>query len=523
MDRPVILNADGSHMKRCAQTATNWGAASTTGQELASWYPGLVSPDRGWLWERNTAIARVRDLVRNDGWASGAIRREVDSVIGSTFRLSAKPDWRALGLSVEWARDWATQVEALWRIHTEDPGRYADLSRQLPTTGLFGQAYHHYAVDGEALGVVQWRPGRGSVWATCLQIVHPDRLSNPLGTPDGLYLRGGVELDDDGVAVAHHIRDSHPSDLWPDDPDRMTWTRVPRETPWGRPIVIHHFDQDEAGQHRGVGRLTAIVERLRMLSTYDRVELQAAVINAIFAAYLESPFDHEMLSEALSDGRLPEYQAQRASFHDQRAPSVGGARLATLFPGERLNVLNAARPAAQFDAFESAVLRNIAAGSGLTYEQVSADWSKVNYSSARAALIEVWRTLATRRDTSARGFTTPYYAAWLEETIDLGLVELPAPAPDFHAARAAWCRCKWIGPGRGWVDPTKEAQASQMRMDAALSTLEDECAEQGKDYEEVLEQRRVELALIDRLGLPRPAWADQAPIDKPADDRRPGE
>ncbi len=64
-----------------------------------------------------------------------------------------------------------------------------------------------------------------------------------------------------------------------------------------------------------------------------------------------------------------------------------------------------------------------------------------------------------------------------------------------------------MGPGRGWISPVDEAGAAIMRMDGALSTLEDECAEQGLEFEEVLEQRRYELSLFDKYGIPRPEWA----------------
>ena len=74
-------------------------------------------------------------------------------------------------------------------------------------------------------------------------------------------------------------------------------------------------------------------------------------------------------------------------------------------------------------------------------------------------------------------------------------------APDFYENRYAYTRCKWIGPGRGWVDPVKEAQACQIRMDIGLSTLEAECAGQGLDWEEVLEQRAREKAKLAELGL----------------------
>jgi capsid protein len=76
-----------------------------------------------------------------------------------------------------------------------------------------------------------------------------------------------------------------------------------------------------------------------------------------------------------------------------------------------------------------------------------------------------------------------------------------------------------MGPGRGWIDPVAEKQGAVIGMDAALSTLEDECAEQGLDYEEVLEQRRYELELFDEYKIPRPAWAgffvSQGEQDKP--------
>jgi capsid protein len=70
-------------------------------------------------------------------------------------------------------------------------------------------------------------------------------------------------------------------------------------------------------------------------------------------------------------------------------------------------------------------------------------------------------------------------------------------------AAVGWVRA------RGWISPTEEAGAAIMRMDGALSTLEDECAEQGLEFEEVLEQRRYEIGLFKEYGIPVPEWAGQ--------------
>jgi lambda family phage portal protein len=217
-----------------------------------------------------------------------------------------------------------------------------------------------------------------------------------------------------------------------------------------------------------------------------------------------------MMAEALEDGeKLPFYQGIRKEFHDDKKIMLGDARIPMLFPGEKINTVAANRPTGNFKEFEAAVLRNVAAGTGLSAQQVSNNWSDVNYSSARGALLEAWKTLYRRRHDFAEGFAAPIRAAWLEESHEIDDLPLPNNAPDFATCRGAYSRCRWMGPGKGWISPTEEAGAAIMRMDGALSTLEDECAEQGLEFEEVLEQRRYELSLFDKYNIPRPEWAGQ--------------
>jgi lambda family phage portal protein len=507
-----------------------YGAADQLSQELASWLPRLGSANSDYLWGRNTIVARTRDLVRNSGWASGAVTRHLDNIIGSGFRLSSKPDYQALGQTDDWAHEFAGEIEAGWRQFAEDPDNWADATRHNSVNGLFGIAFRTRFVDGDAFAAALWLDSKpGGKYATTIQLIDPDRVCNPYGAADSPTLRSGIEIDEYGAPVAYNVRLAHPAD-WPMASKAFRWERVARETPWGRRQMLHTFEMERPDQIRGVSPLAPILERLKMLDKYDKVELQAAVLNAIFAAFIESPFDHEMLDAALSSEShcLGQYQEMRSEYHKKRGITLNGVAIPKLFPGERFGMQAAARPAAQFGSFEEACLRNIAAGVGLSYEQLSQDWSKTNYSSARAALLEVWRGFGRTRARFAEQFATPVFALWLEEAINRGDINLPKGAPDFYEAKAAYCRLKWIGPARGWVDPTKEAQAAQMRMDIGISTLEDECSEQGKDWEEVLHQRKRELDMMDKLGLPRPAWADQmvltaAGLPRPSDNSSGGD
>jgi lambda family phage portal protein len=514
-----------SRARALAGGAGNFGgppydAADLYGQHMAAWSPMLWSPDGEINMYRDRIVSRVRDLVRNDGWASGAVTRILDNAIGCIMRPVPKPDYQALaaysGLSTfdhAWAKEYATAVNAGWRDWAvTNPGKYCDVTRNQTFTQMMRVAFRHKLIDGDALAVMHWLPervGRGRArYATAVQLVDPDRLSNPQLRFDQQALRGGVEIDQYGAAIAYHIRKAHAGD-WFSAVESVTWERVPRETGWGRPVVVHDYDFDRAGQHRGgAGIFAPVMQRLKMLVKYDGVELDAAIINAIFAAYVESPFDHELVQEALDGGdKLGFYQDQRAEFHNENKMMIGSSRVPILFPGEKVNSVVANRPSVNFGAFEGAVLRNVASGLGLSAQQVSNDWSDVNYSSARGALLEAWKTLARRRVDFAEAFAMPIRIAWLEEAHSVDDLPLPAGAPDFMECRGAYARCRWMGPARGWIDPVKEKQGAILGMDAALTTLEDECAEQGLDYEEVLEQRAYEISLFKKYDMPLPQWA----------------
>lgn len=155
------------------------------------------------------------------------------------------------------------------------------------------------------------------------------------------------------------------------------------------------------------------------------------------------------------------------------------------------------RPSNQYPDFVATVLRHISAAMNIPYELLCKDFTETNYSSARAALLEAWRFFLGRRKWMAEHWAGQVYSLWLEEAISKGLVE----APGFYENYAFYTRSRWIGPGRGWIDPTKEAQAAMLRMNGGISTLEMECAEQGLDWQDVLEQRSREFKRMKDLGI----------------------
>lgn len=474
---------------------TAHAAASTTSNELRLWQPLPGSPDADLLPERGTIVSRATDLTRNDGIAAGAQQTIVDNVVGTGLRLSARPMYRLLGRDKEWAREFSRNAEAYFGLWWGDTS--CDVCDELDGAGLTAQVVRSLWTTGEACAIPMWMPEPGSLFATKLLLVDPARLSNPVGQRDTATLRAGVARDAYGKAIGYHVRKTHPGDAYAfglrtgmlDD-----WEYIPARHPWGRRRFIHIHDKDRVGATRSKPILTAVMEQFKMVGHYKSTELKASIVNALIAAFIETPMDQDTLVELF--GGNPDAAANFLG-GDANASQVAlkGGAIIPLKPGEKLNAFTPARPAAAFEAFVMSCHRHIAAGLNLPYELLLKDFTKTNYSSARAALMEAWRYFNGLRRKVAAMFNQQAYLLVLEEMADRGLVD----APDFWTLQRAYAASRWIGPGRGWIDPVKEATAAELRMKLNISTLEDEAAEQGADWEEKLEQRAIELARIKEL------------------------
>ncbi len=217
------------------------------------------------------------------------------------------------------------------------------------------------------------------------------------------------------------------------------------------------------------------------------------MVNAYLAMTITTPLDSPTVASMLDT----EYDQGISRSDQYKSTKMAPGMIMKLAPGDAATSHNPGRPNPAFEGFMKSFYMSIGSGLGLPIEVLRQNWSDSNYSSARAALGELWQMVAQDRKLLADGFLNPVYEMVIEEAIDLGLLD----APDFYRDRHLYCGARWIGPGRGYLDPVKEADAAKIRLET-ISTYEDECAEQGKDYEEVLEQQAYEQERRRLLNLP---------------------
>ena len=160
-----------------------------------------------------------------------------------------------------------------------------------------------------------------------------------------------------------------------------------------------------------------------------------------------------------------------------------------LKPGEDVKFGNPSSDA-NYAAYMRTQLHAIAAGLGITYEQLTGDLSQVNYSSLRAGLVEFRRMIETLRwQVFIPMFCVPVWRRFIERAYLAGAIT----KLDYNAS---WTPMKFE-----MIDPLKDAQADTMMMRNGTLTLKEAIARHGFDPEQQLQEIADTAQKLDAYGL----------------------
>ena len=501
---PVSHNATGGALE----------GAERTSRETFTWNPQIISPDQQINPLKEMADARGRDSIQNDGYATGAVNTYRDSIVGAQYRVNAQPDWKTLGFTKEWADEFQMTMERRFNLLSDSLDCWFDAGGKLTFTGIIRLAVGGFLMTGEVLQTAEWLRGGGRPFSTAIQTVSPSRLSNPDGLPDDQTLSRGVKKDIYGAPIGYWIKVTHPGTFF--DARAWEWRFVEARKPWGRRMVLHILDPLQPDQTRGVSDMVSVLKQMRMTKKFQDVTLQNAVVQASYAAAIESELPTDVVYASMGAGQngfatmLGEYMTALESYTKGATNiQIDGVKMPHLFPGTKLNLKPMGSPGGVGDGFEESLLRHVAAGLGLSYEEFAHDYTKTNYSSARASMANTWKGMQTKKKNVADKDANFIYQLWMEEQINAYDVPLPAGVSkaQFQTMfydplyREAICKASWIGASRGQIDELKETQSALLRINAGLSTREAEIARLGEDWREVFEQLAREQEMAKKLGI----------------------
>ncbi len=485
-----VFSPKTAYRRKAFRFASQYAFSSYRGAEKnrlrSSWIPGGGSADEDLLAELPDLRERSRDLNRNDAHASGITTTMVTNVVGTGIKPQSRIDYESLEVSEESARIFQKRAERTWQRWTP----FADSTERMDFYEIQQLVDRQILENGEVILLPLMLDDKSRPYKLAFEVIEADRLQTPMDKKGNRGIRHGVELGDRGQPVAYYIRKTHPGDttLRLSTPKSNEFMRIPSKNTLGRPNVLHLYWVVRPGQTRGVPFFSPIMTLFKDLADYLEAEVVAARVAACFAVFVER-------SDAYTAAVT---RADKSNASGQRIEELEPGMIEYMAPGEKISGFNPQRPGGTFEPFVERILRAISAALGMPYELVAKDFSKTNYSSARAALLEARRYFKLRQEWLSRRLCQPAWEMLIEEAYLKGELKIP----NFYNNRLDWTRAHWIAPGWGWVDPTKEVKASRESVEGYISTLADEAAAVGRDWEEIMYQRKREEEKRIELGLP---------------------
>lgn len=440
----------------------------------------------------------IRDRSRLAYWetpqAAAILNSLVDSVVGTGLSVEVLPIWSIIGDQGmdetelhEYARDIETRFDLFMRSHE------LDATGRLTGYELQGYEQLNRYRDGEVICVIRYSGDTKRMSPLSIQFILPEQVVDPrdaavvaAAKARGNRILDGFEVDSVGKEIAVYIQ----------DPDTREITRVPLYGPSGRRFVLHPVIADTLGAIRGTPLLGSVVHELQKITDGTVAELEAMVINAVFAVWIEPSAEHDSSkalagitrreSEPTTPSGAPAYDDEKTATFDKP-----GLIVQTLKKGEKVNSFDTKRPNVNFPEFVRQILTPIAASKGVPIEVLEKKFGQ-NYSASRATLLLYWNTVNRWREANASQFTGQIYEIWFAEEVRAGRVK----APGFESTpliRAAYLNYNLVGDKMPSINPLDEAKADAERIAQGAKTRERNAMEyNGTDFAENVKRLKIE-------------------------------
>ena len=448
-----------------------YDAAATSANNRRHWAgaDGLSADSANSPDVRRLLRNRARYEVANNSYAKGIVLTLANDVVGTGPRLQLLTEDAAANRQIEseFTR-WAQAVGLAETLRTLRMAR---------------------AADGEAFAVLISNERLPTAVTLDLRLVEADQVA----TPDLSMLSrdsavDGIVLDGAGNPIEYHVLRTHPGGRR--GAGRLDYDRVPAES------VIHLFRADRPGQRRGVPEITPALPLFAMLRDYSLATLDAAKAAAYFAGiiYTDAPASGE--SEAVEP--MDQIELERNA-------------LLTMPGGWKMSQLHAEHPSGTYAEFKREILGEIARCLNMPFNIAAGNSASYNYASGRLDHQTYFKAIRIDQSRIETIVLDRILAAWFDEAVLVdGLL------PSGLGPIADWPH-QWFWDGHEHVDPAKEANAQATRLASHTTTLAEEYARRGLDWEEQLRQRAKEISLMSELGLATAESTHGSPDEDDAD------
>lgn len=447
--------------------------AADTGPRAGGWTTRNPNGEQANQGSRDLIRGRARDLERNSDIFNAELLALERNVVGSGFVLQTKikdssgEDNEALN----------SQVEELWREWSRP--EHCEITGRFSLSELEALCLRRRYSDG---GILLLKVIEGGWYK--LQALEVDDLDSSIQMFGNHRVVGGIEVDQYRRPVAYHIKIY---DMWGISAKSQ---RIPADRVIYLPYLTRFSQVREMSPMApSLGRIDDTNELIDAAVEKERVLAHLSVVVKKDGGPLGGV-------TGLGRGYEPVGAAQTAA---EEAPSemLEQGSIHYLKPGESIDTITSPGTSSTVDPMIKTTQRLAGGSIGLSYEAVSRDMSKSNYSSARQGFLEDKRTYIPLQKYLIEHLLDVIYPEWLDWAVLSGRLSIPGyfKNPELYRNHL------WIAPGWDWIDPAKESSANETSLRTNQTTLQAINAAKGNDWRDIARQRSRENEFLLSLGL----------------------
>jgi len=478
--RPSLRGRDSAHRSLgeggWPAVRARFDSAATTEDNRRHWINAdALSADAATnIQVRRTLRNRARYEVANNSYARGMVLTLANDTIGTGPRLQMLTARNSLNREIEQEFGyWADEVSLPEKLRTMRMAR---------------------CQDGEAFAILVNNPVLDHPVKLDLRLIEADQVASPFGYLVENQEVDGIILDSHGNPETYQVLRNHPGG--------MVWYLVNQFLTIPASHMIHVFRQERPGQHRGIPEITPALPLFAQLRRFTLAVLAAAEAAADFAGilYTDAPANGE--ADSVEPMDLIELERNM---------------LLTMPGGWKMSQVEPMQPATTYAEFKKEILNEIARCLNMPYNVAANNSSGYNYASGRLDHQVYYKAIRVDQDFFAAKVLDRILAAWLWEYVLVrqGYPRYGLPTETAYGAGRLPAH-QWFWDGQEHVDPAKEANAQATRLKNYTTTLAQEYARQGKDWESELRQRAREKDLMEQLGLDDPYVSERETLTGPA-------
>ena len=335
-------------------------SAADHGRRTEGWRSGLGKGPNTDLGKMPLVRERSRDLVRNNCWAASMISEITANLVHFGIIAYFSKGGTGAGIPDIWL-DWAetTKCDTLGRK------TFYDIQKLVVRT---------WAEAGECFIRRIWRDNwkKGEI-PFSLQVVEPEFIDVTKDSADIRHTKLGIKFDEVGRRVGYWMYKRHPGEAGTNESVLIDAADV-----------IHVYSEDRPGQIRGVPLLSPAIMRLYDLDLFEQAELEKQKIASMYAAFIKRIEGSWGTPSAAAD----KLDASGKLAIDHLEPGA----IQTLEQGEDM-VFSSPPPRAGYEDYVKQNLMAVAAGVGLTYEDLSGDYGRVTFLNGRMGKLRFFRKI----------------------------------------------------------------------------------------------------------------------------------